>query len=380
MLRAAPEEIVLTRNTSEANNLVSSGLPLKAGDEVIVFDDNHPSNHAAWREKGARAGFAVEIVPAPSPHPGPEYFVEAFIKKTTPRTKLWTFTHVTSTVGDQLPAKDLCAAARERGILTHLDGAQTFGVLDVDLSDLQPDFYSGSAHKWPCGPREVGLLFVNRRVAPLAPSVISLYAGAVGASKTLEATDSAMTLPSRRSARQSRCGIRSAPRRSSVRRESSRARSSKAFERSTVSKSGPTPPQRALERSSRFSPPGSIRARSGTRSTRRIGLRAPYGEEPTVQVCASHRTSTTRRRKSTKSSRASPATSRTACNLERGLDARAFLAEPLVEAFPRKPRGDELGQNAWVLLLKSRQVFHAELKMARIGVHAAEHDTIAEDQ
>jgi selenocysteine lyase/cysteine desulfurase len=187
MLRAAPEEIVLTRNTSEANNLVSSGLPLKAGDEVIVFDDNHPSNHAAWREKGARAGFAVEIVPAPSPHPGPEYFVEAFIKKTTPRTKLWTFTHVTSTVGDQLPAKDLCAAARERGILTHLDGAQTFGVLDVDLSDLQPDFYSGSAHKWPCGPREVGLLFVNRRVAPLAPSVISLYAGAVGASKTLEA-------------------------------------------------------------------------------------------------------------------------------------------------------------------------------------------------
>jgi isopenicillin-N epimerase len=187
MLRATPEEIVLTRNTSEANNLVSSGLPLKAGDEVIVFADNHPSNHAAWREKGARSGFGVEIVPAPSPHPGPDYFVEAFIKKTTPRTKLWTFTHVTSTVGDQLPAKDLCAAARERGILTHLDGAQTFGVLDVDLSDLQPDFYTGSAHKWPCGPREVGLLFVNRRVAPLAPSVISLYAGAVGASKTLEA-------------------------------------------------------------------------------------------------------------------------------------------------------------------------------------------------
>jgi selenocysteine lyase/cysteine desulfurase len=187
MLRATPEEIVLTRNTSEANNLVSSGLPLKAGDEVIVFADNHPSNHAAWREKGARAGFGVQIVPAPSPHPGPDYFVEAFIKKTTPRTKLWTFTHVTSTVGDQLPAKDLCAAARERGILTQLDGAQTFGVLDVDLSDLQPDFYTGSAHKWPCGPREVGLLFVNRRVAPLAPSVISLYAGAVGASKTLEA-------------------------------------------------------------------------------------------------------------------------------------------------------------------------------------------------
>ena len=186
MLRVTPEEIVLTRNTSEANNLVSSGLPLKAGDEVIVFADNHPSNNAAWKEKGARIGVAVEIVPAPAPHPGPDYYVDAFIRKTTPRTKLWTFTHVTNTVGDQLPAKDLCRAARERGILTLVDGAQTFGVLDVDLSDLQPDFYTGSAHKWPCGPREVGLLFVNRRATSLAPSVISLYGGAVGASKTLE--------------------------------------------------------------------------------------------------------------------------------------------------------------------------------------------------
>jgi isopenicillin-N epimerase len=187
MLRVTPEEIVLTRNTSEANNLVSSGLPLKSGDEVIVFADNHPSNNAAWKEKGARTGVVVEIVPAPAPHPGPDYYVDAFIKKTTPRTKLWTFTHVTNTVGDQLPAKDLCRAARERGIITLVDGAQTFGVLDVDLSDLQPDFYTGSAHKWPCGPREVGLLFVNRRATSLAPSVISLYGGAVGASKTLEA-------------------------------------------------------------------------------------------------------------------------------------------------------------------------------------------------
>jgi isopenicillin-N epimerase len=187
MLRISPEEIVMTRNTSEANNLVSSGLPLKPGDEVIVFADNHPSNNAAWREKAERIGVTVETVPAPSPHPGPDYFVDAFVKKTTPKTRVWAFTHATNTVGDLLPARDLCRAARERGILTLVDGAQTFGVLDVDLSDMQPDFYSGSAHKWPCGPREVGLLYVSRRAPALAPSVISLYAGAVGASKTLEA-------------------------------------------------------------------------------------------------------------------------------------------------------------------------------------------------
>jgi selenocysteine lyase/cysteine desulfurase len=186
MLRVSPEEIVITRNTSEANNLVSSGLDLKPGDEVVIFGDNHPSNHAAWREKGKRGGFTVTVVAVASPHPGPEYFVEAFTKATTAKTRVWAFTHATNSVGDLLPVKDLCRAARERGIFTLVDGAQTFGVLDVDLSDLQPDFFTGSAHKWPCGPREVGLLYVNRR-ATLSPSVISLYAGAVGASRTLEA-------------------------------------------------------------------------------------------------------------------------------------------------------------------------------------------------
>jgi selenocysteine lyase/cysteine desulfurase len=187
MLRVTPEEIVITRNTSEANNLVSSGLGLKAGDEVVIFADNHPSNHAAWREKGARAGVVVSVVPAPSPHPGPDYYVQAFLQKTTSRTRVWAFTHVTNTVGDVLPAKDLCRAARERGIATVVDGAQSFGVLDVDLTELGPDFYTGSGHKWPCGPREVGLLYTAKQAPPLAPSVISLYAGAVGSSKTLEA-------------------------------------------------------------------------------------------------------------------------------------------------------------------------------------------------
>ena len=61
-------------------------------------------------------------------------------------------------------------AARAHGVLSLVDGAQTFGALDVNLSDIDPDFYTGSAHKWPCGPLEAGVLYVNaaRPVAPLA--------------------------------------------------------------------------------------------------------------------------------------------------------------------------------------------------------------------
>ena len=187
-LRATPEEILMTRNTSEANNLVSSGLKLGPGDEVIVFADNHPSNNLAWREKSKRFGFTIVDVPVIMPHPGPAAYIDAFVKAMTPRTRLLAVTHVTNTVGDMLPVTELCRTARERGILSLIDGAQSFGVLDVDLTQMGADFYSGSAHKWPCGPKEIGVLYVRRDVQErLAPSIVSLYGGQVGLSRTHEA-------------------------------------------------------------------------------------------------------------------------------------------------------------------------------------------------
>ena len=187
-LRVTPEEIVLARNTSEANNLVSSGVHLGPGDDVVIFSDNHPSNNLAWKEKAARFGFTVKVVEQVNPHPGADYYLHAFGQAISSATRVVAFTHVSNTVGDLLPARELCALARERGALSLVDGAQTFGVLDVDLSVLQPDFYTGSAHKWCCGPKETGLLFVSRGAQDrLKPSVYSLYGGRVGASRTIEA-------------------------------------------------------------------------------------------------------------------------------------------------------------------------------------------------
>src|SRR5262245_34254695 len=93
------EEIVLTRNTSEGNNLVSSGIDLKAGDEVLLFSDNHPSNLDAWKIKSRRFGFTVRVVEQTNPHPGDSYYVEAVSKQLTDKTRLLGFTHLTSTVG-----------------------------------------------------------------------------------------------------------------------------------------------------------------------------------------------------------------------------------------------------------------------------------------
>ena len=186
-LRVTPEEILITRNTSESNNWVSNGLDLRAGDEVVIFSDNHPSNNEAWKERGKRFGFTVKEVPPVNPHPGFDYYLETFKKALTTRTRVLSFTHLSNTVGDLFPAKELCSMARNRGIITLIDGAQSLGLLDVDLSDIQPDFYSGSAHKWPCGPKETGVLFVNKSIQErFWPSIYSAYKGREGLAQTHE--------------------------------------------------------------------------------------------------------------------------------------------------------------------------------------------------
>ena len=186
-LHTTPEQIVITRNTSEGNNLVSSGVELTANDEVIIFNHNHPSNNVAWKEKAKRFGFTVTELEVINPHPGPDYYIDLVRRSITARTKLLSFTHHTNTVGDLFPAKELCQVAHERDILVLVDGAQSFGLMDVDLSDMQPDFYTGSAHKWPCGPKETGVLFINNRAHDkIWPSIHSAGRGDVGISRTFE--------------------------------------------------------------------------------------------------------------------------------------------------------------------------------------------------
>jgi isopenicillin-N epimerase len=187
-LRVTPDELVLTRNTTEGNNFVSSGLTLGAGDEVVVSSDNHPSNLNAWRQKATRFGFTVVTVAPPLSHPGTDAYVDLFTKAFTRRTKVLAVTYVSSNSGDVLPVAELCAAARAKGILSLVDGAQAFGVIDVDLTKVKPDFFTGSMHKWPCGPKEKGVLFISKAVQDrIAPSIYGVYGGATGISRTFEA-------------------------------------------------------------------------------------------------------------------------------------------------------------------------------------------------
>lgn len=175
LLGAHPDEIALVRNTSEGNNVISTGFVLKEGDEILLSDLNHPSNNKSWEVKSRRYGFTINYVHIDAPPKGHEEIINAFRDALTPRTKLMSFTHVSNTTGVSMPAKALCMMARERGIFVHVDGAQSFGALKVDLHDMGCDSYAGSAHKWFMGPKEVGVLYVRReRQDDVWPSIVSV--------------------------------------------------------------------------------------------------------------------------------------------------------------------------------------------------------------
>ena len=173
-LSVDPDEIAIVRNTSEANNTINNGVPLGAGDEVVLWDQNHPTNNVAWDVRAARFGIKVKRVSVPRRPASTQELIDPFVAALTDRTRVLALTHVSNVSGIRLPVRELVAAARPRGIHVHLDGAQSWGALDVDLRELGCDSYTASAHKWFMGPKEAGLLYVREsRIAEIWPNIVA---------------------------------------------------------------------------------------------------------------------------------------------------------------------------------------------------------------
>jgi isopenicillin-N epimerase len=173
-LGVSADEIALVRNTSEANNTINNGLSLKSGDEVVLWDQNHPTNNVAWDVRAARFGLNVKRIATPANSTELTQLIQVFTDAFTPKTRVLALTHVSNVSGLKLPVRELCQAAHRRGIWVHIDGAQSWGALDVNLRELDCDSYSASAHKWFVGPKEAGLLFVRQqRIPEVWPNVVA---------------------------------------------------------------------------------------------------------------------------------------------------------------------------------------------------------------
>ncbi len=167
-LNVDPYDVALVRNTTEGNCIINNGFPLGPGDQVLLWTENHETNNVAWDIRQKRYNFEIKRVTLPwkSP-PSKNDIVQFFKKQIEPgKTKLFTFTEVSNVSGLKLPAKELCAMAHQYDVFVHVDGAQSWGALDLDLKDMDCDSFSASSHKWFCGPKETGILYVKKSMRP----------------------------------------------------------------------------------------------------------------------------------------------------------------------------------------------------------------------
>ncbi|MYE69661.1 MAG: aminotransferase class V-fold PLP-dependent enzyme, partial [Gemmatimonadetes bacterium] len=159
-LGAEPGEIVLTRNATEALHAAAIGTRLERGDEVLITSQEHPAGRRPWEYRATRHGVKVNTVFIPSPFDSEAQVVDLVEAALTPATRALAFCHVTRG-GHLYPVARLCALARERGIVSHVDGAQAVGMFPVELHALGCDTYSASLHKWLLGPMGTGVFHVR---------------------------------------------------------------------------------------------------------------------------------------------------------------------------------------------------------------------------
>jgi isopenicillin-N epimerase len=175
LLGAAPDEIALTRNSSESNNLVAQGLRLQPGDEILITAHNHPSNTQSWQLRARQSGATVVTAEVPVFAKTADELLATIARKITPKTRVVALSHFTNTTGLLYPVAAVADLAHQQNAWCHVDGAQTFGWMNLHLANLKIDSFSGSFHKWPMGPLESGMLFVRAaRLEELTPAILSV--------------------------------------------------------------------------------------------------------------------------------------------------------------------------------------------------------------
>lgn len=174
LLRCDAGEVALTHNTTEGFNILAQGLPLGRGDEVVFSSLNHPGASICWHHQAEARGFSVRQFDFPVldvPHLTLDDVLDLHDRHISANTRVLVFPHVDNIVGLRHPIRDLVALARTRGVeFVAVDGAQTVGMLSVDVTGADVDFYAASPHKWVQAPKGTGLLYVKRAVqAALRP-------------------------------------------------------------------------------------------------------------------------------------------------------------------------------------------------------------------
>jgi len=178
---ARAEDIVPIPNatfavTTALNHMTSTGY-LKPGDEILANDHEYPACLNNLRAVCARGEVKVVMAEIPFPVTSPEQVLELLMSKVTPRTKAALVSHVTSSSGLVMPVEMLVPELEKRGVRTIIDGAHGVGFLPLNLTLLNPSYYTSNCHKWLCAPKGSAFLWVRGELQKdFRPLVLSNFA------------------------------------------------------------------------------------------------------------------------------------------------------------------------------------------------------------
>lgn len=171
LLGCRAAELLITRSTTDAMNILVSGMRLDAGDRVLLTDQEHEGGTYCWTNLARRRGILVDTIPvAPQDH-DPAAIVARLARAIRPGTKVISVSHVISATGYLMPIPEIAALARAKDILCVVDGAQALGQFPVDVKALGCHAYAAPGHKWLMGPKGTGMLYLapetSDRVEPI---------------------------------------------------------------------------------------------------------------------------------------------------------------------------------------------------------------------
>ncbi|HEV3203670.1 MAG TPA: aminotransferase class V-fold PLP-dependent enzyme, partial [Gemmataceae bacterium] len=173
-LGCVPNRLVFTANVTAAINMVAASLQLNAPGEILLTDHEYGAMHWCWERAAQRLGLGLRTVALPAMPQFPGEIVETVRKALRDNTRLLFFSHILSPTGMVLPAREICAEAKKRGVLTVVDGAHAPAMIPIELASLGCDFYGGNCHKWLLAPTGSGFLYLEKgnedRLQPLQVS------------------------------------------------------------------------------------------------------------------------------------------------------------------------------------------------------------------
>lgn len=169
-----PIDFFFVPNPTVAINTVMRSLQLQPGDEILATNHEYGAMDRTWHFYSKKSGAKYVRQPITLPVVSKEQIIAEFWKGYTSKTKVIFLNHISSSTALIFPVKEICDKAQELGLITIVDGAHVPGHIDLDLADLNPDFYTGTLHKWMLAPKGSSFLYVKKEFQDdIDPLVVS---------------------------------------------------------------------------------------------------------------------------------------------------------------------------------------------------------------